>query len=100
LLTYEPAHPGARSVRELLPANDILSHPQPSSKQSVRDQCCERIRQELAAGPQDSSRLDNLLKVEGYSEATIRRARSQVGVRTERVGFGAGSKVTVRLFRE
>jgi putative DNA primase/helicase len=72
-------------------ANDILSHPQ-GDRSTKRGQCEDEMRDALSGGAMESTELNELLEHAGYTEATIKRARRVLGVKTGRVGYGKDGK--------
>jgi hypothetical protein len=61
------------------------------------EECMARIREYLADGPRETEALTRYFEAKGYRPGTIRRARTRLGVRATRSGYGAGGKWLVCL---
>jgi hypothetical protein len=69
-----------------LTADDLLDRPR--HKRTTTDQCAAALMELLAAGPKEVGVVDAALGQLGYSPAAVKRARQQLRIRTQRVGFG------------
>lgn len=63
----------------------------PAEATSEREYVIEFLRDALKDGPVRASEIERAATSEGYSEATLKRARKQLGVKSQRVG-GTGDK--------
>jgi nicotinamide riboside kinase len=59
-------------------------------KRALRDDAIEWLRGELKDGPLAQKRVVREAKQYGFSYATLRRAKSELGLRSKRIEFGAG----------
>lgn len=69
----------------LLTADEALNS---GSKQNSLAEACAWLEAALADGATDASRLFELASQDGISERTLRRAKDQLGVESNRGGFG------------
>jgi hypothetical protein len=75
-----------------LNAEQALSASQPeqdATKSSKLEEAVEWLRATLAKGPCLGRGVEKWARAAGISDATLRRARTQLGVRIRRTGFGA-----------
>lgn len=71
--------------------DDALSPPQPDGEHSERDEAAHWIEETLADGPVPVENLRRAARLAGLSWATLRRAKSTLGVKALKVGFGKGA---------
>lgn len=79
-----------------LAAEDILVQSRPG-RQTKLDRCCSTMRDLLSRGPVETNELTEVLGGMGYSKRTVDRARAQLNVRSERVGYGADGRWMMSL---
>src|SRR5262245_33216857 len=77
-------------------AADLLAAADPSAR-TARDDAIDFLRAALAKGAGAARDLRREAEDQDITEITLRRARTKLGVQTERTGFGPGSVVTWRL---
>ncbi len=59
-------------------------------KRALRDDAIEWLREELKEGPLSQNRIVREAKEYGFSYGTLRRAKSELKLRSKRIEFGAG----------
>ncbi|MEA2496366.1 MAG: putative primase/helicase [Thermoleophilaceae bacterium] len=80
-----------------LTADDLLSHPDAETRARLAE-AVEFLEAELAVGPRESNEIVREARGQGISESTLKRARSQCGVKSRRVeGFGKAGKWMMEL---
>jgi putative DNA primase/helicase len=72
-------------------ANDLL-RPGDDGHHSERDEATEFLRVELAAGPRPAKAVKAAARDAGISEITLKRAKRELGVRSQKADFGKGWK--------
>jgi hypothetical protein len=71
--------------RVTLHADDVL----PKEKKAYkRDHAEDFLRTLLSDGPRESNRVEAQAKAQGYSRATLRRAKTRAGIEVKRQDFG------------
>jgi hypothetical protein len=94
-----PNYPGVIASRVLWcggmegTARDLLANAETADDPADRaaiDDAMDFLRAELADGPLPAKEVQNAGKAAGHSDATLRRARSRLGVRSEKVAMRGG----------
>jgi hypothetical protein len=79
-----------------LTADELVAEPTRPKRDGKQSQCEQWLRETLKDGPLPSATLEERAKEAGFSPATLKRARQEVGVRTEEEE-GKGGKWLVGL---
>ncbi|MGH2534121.1 MAG: AAA family ATPase [Thermomicrobiales bacterium] len=77
-------------------ADDLVNPPDPKAR-TERDEAKDWLRLVLADGPMAARRVEEKARREGIAPKTLRKAREDVQVVTQRKGFGAGASYAWRL---
>jgi putative DNA primase/helicase len=73
-------------------AREVLAEAEePDDEQSPRDEAVDFLKSHLANGAVSANKIHAAARKEGISSATLRRAKSELRIRSLRVGFGKGS---------
>jgi putative DNA primase/helicase len=73
-------------------AREVLAEAEErDEEQSPRDEAVEFLRSHLGNGPNPANEIHAAARKEGISSATLRRAKSELRIRSVRIGFGKGS---------
>jgi hypothetical protein len=72
-------------------ADELLAAVSTSEERTERDEATEFLRAELEGGPRSAKDVKVAARDAGISDATLRRAKTQLGVSSERVGGAAGA---------
>jgi RecA-family ATPase len=72
-------------------AREVLAEAETEDDHSPRQETIEFLRSHLADGPVPASEIYAASRKEGISNATLRRAKAELGIRSTRIGFGKGS---------
>lgn len=82
------ADPVTVTADEALAANRP-THVDGGAAESALDEAIEWLREFLSAGPQKTEDIQSAAREAGLAWGTLRRARTAIGARAKRVGFGA-----------
>lgn len=79
-------------------AADLLATPVDDEERGARTDAADFLRELLEPGPVAATEVRRFGRQAGISDRTLERAKRDLGVRSERDGFGPGSHVSWRLF--
>ena len=78
-------------------ARQALAVPVDGEERSQTDDAADWLLVELGDGPRPAKELQRRARDAGHSDKALRRGRERLGVRPQRVGFGAGGEWVWRL---
>lgn len=98
LLPAEDPHPETVTSKivklgaSTLTSRDVLATPLDKEGMSAKDDAVEFLRTELGDGPVSAKAIEELARQAGISDSTLRRAKTDLGVRSRKDDFGDGAK--------